>query len=72
MNDIRENIKNIIEDRGLIKTVIAKKINLTPAKLSAVLHKNRKMEATEFLKLCKVLEISPEQVETYKERNYDI
>lgn len=67
MNDIREKIKAIIEDKGYKKIVIAKKINLTPSKFSAILNKNRKIEANEFINLCRVLEMTPEQLISYKE-----
>jgi len=64
--DVRDNLRAIIADRGYIQAVIAKKANLTPAKLSAILNKSRKLDANEMVVLCDVLQIEPRDLINYK------
>lgn len=64
--DIRDNLKALISDRGFIQAAIAKKANLTPAKLSAILNKSRKLEANEMLIICDILQIKPEDLIDYR------
>lgn len=66
MCDVRENLKAIITNSGYKQTVIAQKAQLTPAKLSGILNKSRKLDANEMFALCEVLEITPEQLLNYK------
>lgn len=66
MVDIRENLKAIINDSGYKQAIIAEKANLTPAMLSGVLNKARKLDANELFVLCDVLNISPEQLRHYR------
>lgn len=63
--DVRDNLKAIISDRGYIQAAIAKKANLTPAKLSAILNKTRKLDVNEMVVICDVLTIKPEELINY-------
>lgn len=65
MSDIRENLKLYIDDQGLIQAVVAKKADLTPAQLSGILNKGRKLDANEMFALCEVLGITPDQLRNY-------
>lgn len=65
--DIRDNLKKIIEENGYIKAVIAKKSGLTPAILSGILNKNRKLEANEMFNICETLGVTPEQLRLYEQ-----
>ena len=60
--DVRDTLKKVIAERGYIQAVIAKKANLTPAKLSAILNKSRKLDANEMFSLCAVLQIEPREL----------
>lgn len=62
MFDVRDGLKNLIEERGLIQATVAKKASLTPMKLSAILNKSRRLEANEMFELCNVLDITPEEL----------
>lgn len=66
MCDIRENLKAIITDSGYKQAVIAQKAQLTPAKLSGILNKSRKLEAGEMFLLCDALGITPEELLNYQ------
>lgn len=63
--DIRDNLRQLINDRGLIQSVLAERASLTPAKLSSILRKTRKLDANELFNLCYVLEINPEDLARY-------
>lgn len=67
--DIRDNLKEVINDRGYIKAVIARKANMSPCKLSAVLTKTRKLEANELFNLCDAMGVTPVEVKDYKKVN---
>lgn len=66
MRDVRENLKNFIIDGGYKQIVIAQKAKLTPAKLSGILNKSRKLDVNEMVILCEVLGITPEELLNYK------
>ena len=66
MCDVRENLKAIIVDGGYKQTVIAQKAQLTPAKLSGILNKSRKLDANEMFEICRALEITPDQLLNYR------
>ena len=55
--DVRDILRTEIIERGFNQAAIARKVYLTPAKLSATLHKSRKLEAHELLMLCGTLGI---------------
>jgi len=57
--DMRDTIRETIVERGYKQGVIARRVQLTPAKLSATLNKKRKLEGNELINLCEVLEIDP-------------
>ncbi|MEG1758423.1 MAG: helix-turn-helix transcriptional regulator, partial [Oscillospiraceae bacterium] len=65
--DVRDNLKAIISERGYIQATIAKKANLTPAKLSAILNKTRKLDVNEMVVICGVLQIKPEELINYQQ-----
>ncbi len=66
MIDVRDNLKTIISERGYIQAVIAKKANMTPAQLSGILNKNRRLDVNEFIVLCEVLRLTPEELLNYR------
>lgn len=65
MCDVRENLRSIIVDGGYKQNVIARKAQLTAAKLSAILNKSRKLDVNEMIVLCEALGITPEQLLNY-------
>lgn len=71
MPDIRDQISRIIQDRAHKQGAIAQRAGLTPDQLCAALKHRRKLDANEFLAVCKALDMSPEAVVGYagKETN---
>jgi hypothetical protein len=64
--DIRDNLKELIKDKGLIQASIAKRINLSPSTLSMILNKTRRLDANELFDICRALEITPTDLYNYK------
>ena len=62
MSDVRDQISRIIEDRALKQSVIAHRAGLTPDKFSASLNHRRRLDANEFLAVCAVLGMAPNEV----------
>ncbi len=65
MPDVRDQISRIIEDRALKQSVIAQRAGITPDKLCASLKHRRKLDANEFLAVCSVLGMAPDEVVAY-------
>lgn len=67
--DVRDNIKVAIKDRCFVQASIAAKAHMSPAVLSMILGKKRRLEANELYDLCEAMEISPTELrERYKPR----
>ncbi len=67
--DVRDNIKVAIKDRCFVQASIATKAHMSPAVLSMILGKKRRLEANELYDLCEAMEISPTELrERYKPR----
>ena len=64
-DDIRDNLKSVISDKGYIQAAIARKANLQPTKLSQILKKARRLEANELFCLCEAIEMSPSELRNY-------
>lgn len=64
--DVRDNLKELIKDKGLIQASIAKRINLSPSTLSMILNKTRRLDANELFDICRALEITPMDLYNYK------
>lgn len=60
--DVRDTIREAITERGYIQSAVAKKARLTPAKLSGILNKSRKLEASELFILCDILHLDPREL----------
>ena len=65
MSDVRDQISRIIEDRALKQSVIPHRAGLTPDKFSASLNHRRRLDANEFLAVCAVLGMAPNEVADY-------
>ena len=66
MQDVRNQIAAIIEDKALKQSVIAARAGLTPDKLCATLKGRRRMDANELLRVCAAMDMTPEQVASYQ------
>lgn len=64
--DIRDKLKQVMEDRCCVQAAIARRANITPDKLSLILSRNRKLEANELFGLCEALDITPVELKSYK------
>lgn len=53
-----ENIKHYIEDNNMNQTAIARKAGITKQAMSSVMNGKRKLQADEYLSICKVLGVS--------------
>ena len=65
--DVRDALRLIIQDKGFNQAAIARKARMTPAVLSAVLRKIRRLDANEFFGLCDALGMGPDDIRTYNE-----
>lgn len=65
--DIRDNLKAAIRNKGYIQAVIAKKSNMSPAKLSQIINKERKLEANEMFSICSAIGMTPMELKNYRE-----
>lgn len=63
--DVRDCIKPAIEKTGLKQSAIAERMGLTQQQLCDVINKRRKLEANEFINLCDVLGITPNNLLAY-------
>ena len=62
LSDIRDILRTIVVERGYKQNVIARKARLTPAKLSGVLNKSRRLDVNEFMAICDAMQIKPEEI----------
>ena len=60
--DIRDSLKLYLDAHDVVQAQLAKEAGMTRQKLNAVLHKQRKLDANEFMKICDVLEISADDL----------
>lgn len=67
--DIRDNLKQVIEDRCCVQAAIARRANISPDKLSLILSQNRKLEANELFDLCDALNMTPVELKNYKSKS---
>jgi len=61
-----DNIKNVINDRGLKKSVIAQKAGISAVTLSHILNEKRPITMKAFVAICGAIDISPDEVLKYK------
>lgn len=66
--DVRDNLKTVIRDKCYIQAEIARKANLSPAKLSQILGKERRLEANELYAVCEAIEMTPMELKDYRPR----
>ena len=64
MNVIRTFLSQLIESKGVTLTFISKKTKLSVDTLSKSINGTRKITADEFIKICKALEVSAEEIAT--------
>ena len=57
MVDVRIVLKSIIHSRGFSQSAIARKAEMSPAKLSEILNLRRRLEANEMFALCDAMDI---------------
>lgn len=63
--DIRENVLEIMHDKLLMQSQVAKAVGLTPSQMCAVVKKRRNLSANEFLRFCDVVHMTPTEVRDY-------
>ena len=59
------NLKEIIDERGIKQSWLAKKINITPATLGNILHNRYNTSLEVALKIAKILELKVEDIFQY-------
>lgn len=62
METIMTVVRNAITERGMTVKAVAEKVGMPAQNLSASLCGRRRLLATEFIGLCRVLGISPDDV----------
>lgn len=60
--DIRDSLKLYLDAHDVVQAQLAKEAGMTRQKLNAALHKQRKLDANELMKICDVLEISADDL----------
>ncbi len=56
---VAENVRKIIDNRGLKQKAVAEKAGYTDQQFSNLLCGRKKIETSDIMKLCKVLEVMP-------------
>ena len=64
--DIRDNLREYIDDKAIKQAVIAPRVGLTASQLCAVLKKRRSLDANELFLLCDALGVLPDDLRAYK------
>ena len=67
MEEIIAVVRNAISEKGMTIKAVAERANMTPQNLSASLCGRRRLLATDFIGLCRVLGISPDDVLAVKD-----
>lgn len=62
MENIITVVRNAIAESGMTMKAVAEKANMNPQNLSASLCGRRRLLATDFIGLCRVLGISPDDI----------
>lgn len=65
MQDIRDQISCIIQDKAHKQAVIAQRAGLTPDQFCAILKHRRRLDANELFRVCDALGMSPNEVAAY-------
>lgn len=63
MESIITVVRNAITEKGMTIKAVAERANMSPQNLSASLCGRRRLLATDFIGLCRVLGISPDDVQ---------
>jgi DNA-binding Xre family transcriptional regulator len=63
--DIRDNLKKLIDDKGVKLVHLSEKTGITPTKLSLTLNKKRSLSADELFALCDILDVTLNEVRYY-------
>lgn len=59
---IAENIRSIIDEKGLKHSAVARRLGLTPNQFSALLCGRRKINDSDIVAICKALNIQPNEI----------
>lgn len=62
MIDVRDCLKKAIEYSGLKQMAIAERAGLTDQMLSDIVNKRRKLDANEFITVCKIINTTPNEI----------
>lgn len=65
MQDIRDQISRIIQDRAHKQAAIAQRAGLTQDQFCAILKHRRRLDANELFRVCDALGMSPNEVAAY-------
>lgn len=57
---IATNIKKYLDDNGIKQGWLAKKIGISPVRMSYYMNGKRKLKADMFIQICQTLSVSPE------------
>ena len=60
--DIRDSLKLYLDAHDVVQAQLAAAAGMTRQKLNAALHKQRKLDANELMRICDVLEISADDL----------
>lgn len=60
--DVRECLRPAIDKKGLKCSFVASQTGLTDQQLSDIMNKRRRLEANEFVEICRTIQMSPDEV----------
>ena len=63
MKNIAKVFRDRINEKGMTLKAVAEKAGITPSALSAMLNERQKILATDFIDLCRVLDLTPADFE---------
>ena len=60
--NVRENLRRIIESRGMKKKTIAQRAGYTGQQLSDILHGRKSLRAEDIAALCTAMDVTPNEL----------
>lgn len=67
--DVRDCLRNAIEDLGYKQVFIAEKVGMNVQQVSDIVNKRRRLEANEMVDFCKAMNITPDKLLMYGVKN---
>ncbi|MCI9597883.1 MAG: helix-turn-helix transcriptional regulator [Firmicutes bacterium] len=70
--DVRECLKPAIRDSKFKQSAVAAACGFTTQQLSDIINGRRRLDANELIKICRVINITPDQLLAYGEKSKEV